>query len=329
VTLDDPADPTGEAPPGEPGVGGSPASGLVEVAPAAGNGSGVGDPAPVVDGESGEVDTASGGSDAVEQATGSAAAEQGRADPSSETSGPVAAAGEGPAIWADGSTDGARAEAQPILDHAETAADHRASDELAASAPPEQPTGTDESLADADRLRGVVEAVLLVIDTPTTPIALAQGLGCAVANVEDALRTLRAEYDAGARGLDLREVADGWRLYTRDELAPYVERFVLDGHQARLTQASLETLAVVAYRQPVTRSRVSAIRGVNVDGVMRTLLSRGLIEECGADPETGGGLYRTTSFFLEKMGLKSLSDLPSLAPLLPDTSQLDDVGLST
>jgi len=187
----------------------------------------------------------------------------------------------------------------------------------------------DETIEEPGRLRAVVEAVLLVVDTPTSSVVLAQGLGRPLTDVETALRELQAEYDAGGRGLDLREVAGGWRLYTRDELAPYVERFVLDGQQARLTQAALETLAVVAYRQPVTRSRVSAIRGVNVDGVVRTLLSRGLLEECGADPETGGGLYRTTSFFLEKMGLKSLGDLPSLAPLLPDTSQLDDVGLST
>jgi segregation and condensation protein B len=187
----------------------------------------------------------------------------------------------------------------------------------------------DTTLADPGRLRAAVEAVLLVVDTPTSALALAQGLGRPLADVDYALRELQAEYDAGARGLDLREVAGGWRLYTREELAPYVEQFVLDGQQARLTQAALETLAVVAYRQPVTRSRVSAIRGVNVDGVMRTLLSRGLVEECGADPETGGGLYRTTSFFLEKMGLTSLLELPSLAPLLPDTSQLDDVGLST
>ena len=193
----------------------------------------------------------------------------------------------------------------------------------------ERPPAEDATLADPARLRAAVEAVLLIVDTVTSALALAQGLGRPLADVDNALRELQAEYDAGARGLDLREVAGGWRLYTREELAPYVERFVLDGQQARLTQAALETLAVVAYRQPVTRSRVSAIRGVNVDGVMRTLLSRGLVEECGADPETGGGLYRTTSFFLEKMGLTSLLELPSLAPLLPDTSQLDDVGLST
>ena len=147
--------------------------------------------------------------------------------------------------------------------------------------------------------------------------------------MEAALRFLQQEYEAGGRGLDLREVAGGWRLYSREDFAPYVERFILDGQQARLTQAALETLAVIAYRQPVTRSRIAGIRGVSVDAVMRTLLTRGLVEECGADPDTGGGLYRTTRLFLEKLGLRSLDELPSLAPLLPDTSQLDDVAVST
>lgn len=186
-----------------------------------------------------------------------------------------------------------------------------------------------DELADPDRLRSALEAVLLVVDTPTSALLLAQVLGRSVPEVEGALRSLRDEFDAGGRGLDLREVADGWRLYSRDEFAGYVERFILDGQQARLTQASLETLAVIAYRQPVTRSRISGIRGVSVDAVMRTLLTRGLVEECGADPDTGGGLYRTTRLFLEKMGLRSLDELPSLAPLLPDTSQLDDVELSS
>lgn len=184
-------------------------------------------------------------------------------------------------------------------------------------------------LADPDRLRAAIEAVLLVVDVPTSPTVLAQVLDRSVSEVEVGLRTLREEYDSAGRGLDLREVAEGWRLYSRDDFAAYVERFVLDGQQSRLTQAALETLAVIAYRQPVTRSRVSAIRGVSVDAVMRTLLTRGLVEECGADPDTGGGLYRTTPLFLEKLGLRSLNELPSLAPLLPDTSQLDDVAVST
>jgi segregation and condensation protein B len=189
--------------------------------------------------------------------------------------------------------------------------------------------GWGEDLADPARLRAAVEAVLLVVDEPISPVVLAQVLGRVVPDVERALNELRDEYQAGSRGIDLREVAQGWRFYSRDDFASYVERFVLDGQQARLTQAALETLAVIAYRQPVTRSRISAIRGVSVDAVMRTLITRGLVEECGADPDTGGGLYRTTTLFLEKMGLRSLDELPSLAPLLPDTAQLDDVALST
>ena len=184
-------------------------------------------------------------------------------------------------------------------------------------------------LEDPARLRSAVEAVLLVVDTPTGAIGLAEVLDRPLVEVERALRELQAEYDAGGRGMDLREVAEGWRLYSREDFARYVERFVLDGQQARLTQAALETLAVIAYRQPVTRSRIAGIRGVSVDAVMRTLLTRGLVEECGADPDTGGGLYQTTRLFLEKLGLRSLNDLPSLAPLLPDTSQLDDVATST
>jgi segregation and condensation protein B len=173
-------------------------------------------------------------------------------------------------------------------------------------------------------LQGLIEAILLVVDEPVTEITLAQVAERPVAEVLDTLRALAAEYTHAARGYALREVAGGWRLYTREEYAPWVQRFVLDGQQARLTQAALETLAVVAYRQPVSRARVSAIRGVNVDGVMRTLVSRGLVEESGAEPETGAYLYRTTSYFLERLGLTSLEDLPDLAPHLPDLDALED-----
>jgi segregation and condensation protein B len=115
------------------------------------------------------------------------------------------------------------------------------------------------------------------------------------------------------------------RFYTRDRYAPYVERLLLEGQRAKLTRAALETLAVVAYRQPVTRARVAAVRGVNSDGVMRTLLTRGLVEESGLDHSTQGILYRTTEMFLERLGLSSLSELPPLAPLLPDVDSIDDV----
>ena len=176
----------------------------------------------------------------------------------------------------------------------------------------------------ADRLPQALEAVLLVVDAPVAAADLAIAVEARVDAVEPALHQLVREYDDGGRGIQLREVAGGWRLYTREEFSGHVERFLLEGQRARLTQAGLETLAVVAYRQPVTRARISGIRGVAVDGVIRTLLSRGLIEECGTDPDTGGGLYCTTGLFLEKLGLQSLEQLPSLAPLLPELDTLDD-----
>ena len=138
------------------------------------------------------------------------------------------------------------------------------------------------------------------------------------------LTALVAEYDEQGRGFELRNVGGGWRYYTREEYAAVVEGYVLDGQQARLTQAALETLSVVAYKQPVSRARVSAIRGVNVDGVMRTLLTRGLVEEAGQDELSGANLYRSTSYFLERIGVTSLDELPELAPYLPDMDDLED-----
>lgn len=167
-------------------------------------------------------------------------------------------------------------------------------------------------------LRASIEAILLVVDEPVAEITLAQLLERPRGEVAATLRELAAEYTEQGRGFDLREVAGGWRFYTRDVCAPVVERFVTDGQQARLTQAALETLAVVAYRQPVSRARVSAVRGVNSDGVMRTLTLRGLIENAGQEPETGAHLYRTTGYFLERLGLRDLGELPELAPFLPD-----------
>jgi segregation and condensation protein B len=172
-------------------------------------------------------------------------------------------------------------------------------------------------------LRAAVEAVLLVVDTPVGEIALAQACQCGPEQVLDVLTALAAEYAGANRGMMLRQVSGGWRLYTNPACAEVVERFVRDGQQARLTQAALETLAVVAYRQPVSRSRVSAVRGVNVDGVMRTLLSRGLVEEAGTESESGAMLYRTTGYFLDRLGLNSLADLPELAPFLPEIAALE------
>ncbi|MFV0534518.1 MAG: SMC-Scp complex subunit ScpB [Cumulibacter sp.] len=174
-----------------------------------------------------------------------------------------------------------------------------------------------------------IESVLLVLDQPTAAMDIARAVGIGEDVVEQRLQALRAEYDEQGRGFQLREAAGGWRLYTRERYAPVVERFVLDGQKTRLTQAALETLAVIAYRQPVTRARVSAIRGVNVDGVVRTLLTRELIEESGHEEGSGGGLLSTTDLFLEKLGLTSLRDLPPIAPLLPDVDPEMDERLES
>jgi len=189
-------------------------------------------------------------------------------------------------------------------------------------------SATDETVDEpfgAPSLAAGLEALLLLADEPMTVVDLAAAVRRPAEEVDKELRRLAAEYAEQERGFDLREVAGGWRYYTRAECSPLVERFVLDGQQARLTQASLETLAVVAYRQPITRGRVAAVRGVNVDGVIRTLLTRGLISEAGTDGESGAHLYVTTPYFLERMGLSSLDELPPLAEHLPDMSDLEDV----
>lgn len=177
---------------------------------------------------------------------------------------------------------------------------------------------------DLGDLRPALEAVLMVADEPLEAAALAAAVAQPTAAVVEALTGLSAEYTEQGRGFDLRNVAGGWRFYTREEYASVVEGFVLEGQQARLTQAALETLAVVAYKQPVSRARVSAIRGVNVDGVMRTLLTRGLVEEAGQDHETGANLYRTTGYFLERIGITDLGELPELAPYLPDLADMEE-----
>jgi segregation and condensation protein B len=182
--------------------------------------------------------------------------------------------------------------------------------------------GPAAAVADVPGIRASLEAVLLVADEPVPEELLAQVVDVPASVAVAELRELASAYTAERRGFDLREVAGGWRLYTRAECAAVVERFVSDGQEIRLTQAALETLAVVAYRQPVSRARVSAVRGVNCDGVMRTLVLRGLVEESGSDPDTGAILFQTTSYFLERLGLASVSDLPDLVAFLPD--HLDD-----
>ena len=178
---------------------------------------------------------------------------------------------------------------------------------------------------DAAELDAALEALLLVVDAPTEEEVLAAAVEEPVARVRTAVAALAERYTAENRGIDLRRTGSGWRFYTRDAYAPYVERLLLDGQRARLTRAALETLAVVAYRQPVTRARVAAVRGVNCDGVLRTLVTRGLVQEVGVEPTTQGTLFATTEMFLERLGLSSLADLPPLAPLLPDVDAIDEL----
>jgi segregation and condensation protein B len=174
--------------------------------------------------------------------------------------------------------------------------------------------------------KSAIEAVLMVVDEPVSEVALASALELTVDEVNANLRALEEEYASAQRGFTLRNVGGGWRIYSRADYAPVVEKFLLDGQQARLTQAALETLAVIAYRQPVSRGRVSAVRGVNVDAVIRTLLTRGLIEELDEPGEGGSILYGTTPYFLERMGLRSLDELPALAPFLPEVDALDELA---
>jgi segregation and condensation protein B len=175
----------------------------------------------------------------------------------------------------------------------------------------------------SENVAGALEALLLLAAEPVTEFELAQAVGVPESVVAEQLAELVAFYSETGRGFELRQVGGGWRYYTREEYADLITRYVVEGQQSKLSQAALETLAVVAYTQPISRSRVSAVRGVNVDGVMRTLLARGLIEEAGHDQESGAVLFATTSYFLERMGLKALEDLPPLAPQLPEVEELE------
>jgi segregation and condensation protein B len=202
-------------------------------------------------------------------------------------------------------------------------------DALGTDEPEENPVavGGDSlpDITDDTALESALEALLLVVDSPASEESLANTLDQPVGRVIVALRTMAMRFTDRSSGIDLRRVGDGWRFYTRDIYAPFVEKLLLDGQRSKLTRAALESLAVIAYRQPVTRARVAAVRGVNVDGVIRTLVARGLIEETGTDSETGGTLYVTTELFLERLGLSSLTDLPPIAPLLPEVDTIDDI----
>lgn len=167
-------------------------------------------------------------------------------------------------------------------------------------------------------VRRAAEALLLVTEEPLPAETLAQLLEVSTERIDTLCGELAAEYDATDRGFQLARVAGGWRFQTHPDLAPYVERFVLEGQSGRLSNAALETLAIVAYKQPISRAQIAAIRGVNVDGVMRTLAQRGYVDEVGRDPGPGQAvLYGTTAVFLEKLGLNSLDELPALGDFVP------------
>ncbi|MDR1711628.1 MAG: SMC-Scp complex subunit ScpB [Propionibacteriaceae bacterium] len=178
-------------------------------------------------------------------------------------------------------------------------------------------------LVELEWVPGALEALLLMATEPLSTTELAQAVRVPEAEVAEQLEQLREFYDTSGRGFELRRVGGGWRYYTRAEYAELIGAWVLEGQQAKLSQAALETLAVVAYLQPISRGRVSAVRGVNVDGVMRTLAARDLIEESGQDPATGARLFSTTANFLERMGLTNLDELPPIAPYLPDAMTLE------
>lgn len=180
---------------------------------------------------------------------------------------------------------------------------------------------------DQSEMARAIEAILFVSDEPLSASILAQAVESGRREVEELLRRMAGDRDARGSGIVLREVAGGWRLMTHPEAAPFVEQFVLSARHARFTKAALETLAIVAYKQPVTRHQVSSVRGVNTDGVMRSLADRGLIEEVGRDEGPGKAvLYGTTTEFLERLGLPSLADLPPVAPLLSDDA--DGIGIA-
>jgi segregation and condensation protein B len=182
---------------------------------------------------------------------------------------------------------------------------------------------SEPTLAMAEDISGPLEAILLLAEEPLSEAVLAQALATPLPVVADALAELAAFYDETGRGFELRQLGGGWRYYTRAEHADVVAGFVLEGRESKLSQAALETLAVVAYQQPVSRGRISAVRAVNVDGVLRTLVARGLVAEAGSEGVSGATLFVTTPYFLERMGLGSLDELPPLAPHLPEVAELE------
>lgn len=180
----------------------------------------------------------------------------------------------------------------------------------------------------APSLPAAVEALLLIADEPMSAEDLGTVLNRPTDEVTAVVEDLQSHYATSGRGFTIRRESGGWRFVTAADCTELVTRFVKDGQSARLSQAALETLAVVAYRQPVARGRVSAIRAVNVDGVMKTLVTRGLVTEVGHDAESGAVLYATTEYFLQRLGISSLDELPPVADYLPDLADLDSPELT-
>ena len=176
-----------------------------------------------------------------------------------------------------------------------------------------------------DDLKGAVEAILMITDAPISLVALATALEQPVNVVRDLVFAIRDEYDNSSRGFEIREVGGGWRLYVRADYDWAVRMFIANENPTKLSQAALETLAVIAYKQPISRGQVASIRAVNVDSVVRTLLSRGLITELYTDSETGAINYGTTDLMLELLGINSLDELPPVSPHLPDANSDFDV----
>jgi segregation and condensation protein B len=179
-----------------------------------------------------------------------------------------------------------------------------------------------ENTLQEDSIEGAIEAILMVTDAPISLVALATALEIPVNQVRDAVQKLREDYEgkegASARGFELREVAGGWRIYVRENYDWAVKMFIANENPTKLSQAALETLSVIAYKQPIARGQIASIRGVNVDSVVRTLTSRGLVTELYTDSETGAIHYGTTSLLLEQLGINSLDQLPPISPYLPD-----------
>lgn len=176
------------------------------------------------------------------------------------------------------------------------------------------PAVTDEELAPA------LEAILMITDAPVSLVALATALERPVNIIRDAVNALKESYDVQNRGFELREVGGGWRIYVRQEFDWAVRLFIANENPTKLSQAALETLAVIAYKQPISRGQVASIRAVNVDSVVKTLLNRGLITELYTDSETGAVHFGTTDLMLELLGINSLDELPRISPYLPDAS---------